>query len=68
MTDTRHKGLNWNIGDRPTWDGAKLAVLMDIRDELKELNSLLHCHNFTDIPHILRGIRRKLSEKKKKKR
>lgn len=37
---------------------ARLAVLMDIRDELKKLNGLLRCQNFIDIPHVLKDIRR----------
>lgn len=37
---------------------AMLACLMDIRDELKRLNSLLHCNNFMMIPHKLDRIAR----------
>ena len=36
------------------------------RDELKTLNRLLHCSNFTDIPNVLRGIRRKLTSRKER--
>ena len=33
------------------------ALLIDIRRELKSLNSLLHCHNTLEIPRLLRKIR-----------
>lgn len=34
----RRKDVNWDIEERPTTEQACLAVLMDIRDELKQLN------------------------------
>jgi hypothetical protein len=50
----RHPNVNWNMPeDAPTWDSAKLAVLMDIRDELQKLNALLGCPNFIAIPRKL---------------
>lgn len=36
----RHKDVEWTLSDTPSWDAAKLATLMDIRDELKKSNSL----------------------------
>ncbi len=39
----RFKDVNWNCGDGPQVrdvEHAKLAVLMDIRDELKESNRI----------------------------
>jgi len=59
-TNTRLKNHVWII--HPGSDGAytfgaaQLAVLMDIRDELLELNELLHCPNFIDIPLMLDEI------------
>ena len=66
MTDTRKKDFNWQIatnedGTTPAAD-ARLAVMMDIRDELKRLNALLHCHRFMDIPDTLRRIDRRLAK------
>jgi hypothetical protein len=62
--DRRKKNRNWNVaeadGSVPTWDRIQLAVLMDIRDELQELNRLLGCRNFIEIPATLRGIRKDL--------
>jgi hypothetical protein len=69
MSDTRRKDYDWNTGNPGTvmtWEGAQLAVLMDIRDELKKLNTLLHCYNFTTIPATLRGIRAKLPTRRRK--
>lgn len=68
MADTRRKDTNWKIrtnadGTVPAPD-AHLAVLMDIRDEMKKLNGLLHCQNFVAIPAILRQIVRKLPPRK----
>lgn len=65
----RHKDTEWNLPERfPDWNHAQVALLMDLRDELKQLNQLLHRQNFIEIPRILRGIRRKLPTKVKKKR
>jgi hypothetical protein len=59
----RFKDINWNLPETPngsiaTWDAVKVAVLMDIRDELKALNSILSCKNALDIPVLLRQIQR----------
>lgn len=48
-----------------TWAYVNLQVLMDIRDELKRLNGLLHCSNFTAIPHTLAAIKRNTTKKKR---
>jgi hypothetical protein len=74
MVDRRHKDGKWQAGDSdgvvPTWERAQLAVLMDLRDELKKLNRVLECPNFLAIPSYLRSINRKTARipaKKKKK-
>ena len=60
--DKRRAGINWTIGDGKSnlvsSSDAALAVLMDIRDELKVLNRLLHCTNFQAIPFKLDAIRK----------
>ena len=69
----RFKDVNWwlakNNGqirfDEST--SGLLAVLMDIRDELKRLNELLHCSNFITIPTTLRSIEHNTNKKPKKK-
>lgn len=55
----RKKDIDWNCGNEndTTIPQAHLAVLMDIRDELKALNRLLNYSNFIDIPNRLRRIR-----------
>lgn len=47
------------------WDHVTVEVLMDIRQELRDLNRLLRCPNFTGIPTTLRSIRRAMPAKKK---
>lgn len=42
-------------------------LLQEIRDELKQLNRLLGCRNFLDIPTRLRAIDRSLKATKKQK-
>lgn len=71
----RHKNANWqlptnDLGVIESWDHVKIAVLMDIRDELQTLNRLIGCPNFTSIPSELRRISlnttRKLRRDKKR--
>lgn len=42
----RHKNKQWSLpeGQVKTWEQAGIALLMDIRDELQQLNRLLNCH------------------------
>ena len=63
----RHKDVSWDLPSPKleTWQQVEAAVLMDIRDELKKLNALLHCANFVQIPATLRGIQRKLTPRVK---
>ena len=70
----RHRNANWTLSgsDSPlderepqSWEQVSIAVLMDIREELQRLNSLLHCHNFLEFPRVLRQIRRNTTKKKK---
>lgn len=69
----RFKDVEWNLPVKPegnidSWDALHGALLMDIRDELKRLNGLLHCSNFTGIPHTLLRISRNTAKPRKKKR
>ena len=48
-----------------TTDTAQLAVLMDIRAELRRIRSVLECHNTTAIPEILRRISRNTAKRKR---
>lgn len=76
--DTRQKDKEWfvadpNTGSVPSWEREQLAVLMDIRDELKRLNGLLrgrllHCSNFIGIPSALNAIRRNTTRPRKSKK
>lgn len=48
-----------------TW---QTAMLVQIRDELRKLNTLLHCHNTVAIPQILRQIEANTRKPKPRKR
>lgn len=64
----RHKNGDWTIPDKvQNWTQVNTALLMDIRDELQRLNSLLACPNFIGIPRTLRAIARKLAKPRKPK-
>ena len=69
MADTRKKDYNWAIGTNENGttppDDATLAVLMDVRDELKVLNGLLRCPNFLGIPASLTRISRNTAKPKR---
>lgn len=71
MINRRQKDAQWQLnlsatGTVTTAD-AQLAVLMDVRDELKLLNALLRCDNFLAIPRKLDDIRRNTAKKRRKK-
>lgn len=62
---------NWDLRDPVTgrcadWQRAGIAVLMDIREELRRLNLLLHCPNFTRIPQTLREIQKNTKKRKRR--
>jgi hypothetical protein len=52
----RFKDVEWQLDDSASYERAQLAVLMDIRDELKRLNRLLDCRNFLAVPARLARI------------
>lgn len=67
----RHKDANWNLpGPRvESWTQASVAVLMDIRDELKslnanmrELNSTLSCYRVRRMSDDINRIDRRMRE------
>lgn len=68
MVERRYKNTNWTIanekGEPYSWESAAVAVLMDIRDELQQLNGLLNCQNFLSIPRRLERIARNTTKKK----
>jgi hypothetical protein len=72
----RYKDFDWNLpegvknakgGMEHGWQSIHSALLMDIRDELKRLNSLLYCPNFLQIPYHLEAIRQNTKKKRCKK-
>lgn len=73
MTDRRKKNSNWYVANEEGraytegMAGQTVAVLMDIRDELQDLNRLLSCPNFISIPALLRAIQRNTRRPKRQK-
>lgn len=71
----RFKDENWNLankttGNVETWERVQIAVLMDIRDELKIVRrqlSVLECAKFLDIPRKLDLIKRNTAKKRRPK-
>lgn len=61
----RKKDVNWNLPEQVSWEGSTLAVLMDLRDELKRLNGVLSCPNFVGIPSTLRKIAAQTARRKR---
>jgi hypothetical protein len=70
---SRHKNKAWQLSGTDidgtsldvSHDHIQFALLMDIRDELQELNALLH-HNAVAIPELLRAIKRNTTKPKRK--
>jgi hypothetical protein len=62
---------DWNLADEKgnitTWEKVGIAVLLDIRQELRTLNGILKCPNFLAIPRKLEAIRRNTVKKRKAK-
>ena len=63
---------NWTLngydnGSLTTAD-AELAVLMDIREQLKKLNALFHCSKFVCIPITLSRIADNTAKPKRKRK
>lgn len=69
----RHKDGAWNLseagpnGSLPHTE-VHLAILMDVRDELKKLNRVFECRNFLRIPAGLTQIRRNTTKRKRVRR
>ena len=54
------KDIEWEVcdanGNISSWEKVIISVLMDIRDELKQLNAVLQCRRFQQIPQALDAI------------
>lgn len=69
----RFKDSNWSLpqdreGNALDWKSVEIAILMDIRDELKRLNGVLHCPNFLAIPQKLDTIEKNVRKPKKRRK
>lgn len=64
----RHKDVTINLPETNAdgtrgWDSIKVGLLMDIRDELKELNSQLRCHRIQRMFSTIERVDRRLAKK-----
>jgi hypothetical protein len=61
----RHKDTNWYLPNKnpPSLGYANLAVLMDIRDELKELNNKLNCFRVRRMLDTVQRIDKRLAKR-----
>ena len=64
----RHKDEDWILYDPASWNDINAALLMDIRDELKRLNSILHCASLKAIRVNTRKYKKKVKLKAVKRR
>ncbi len=68
----RYKDYDWDIPERlQDWTQANTAVLMDIRDELKEIRRRLAfglCADFLAVPLTLKQIQRNTTKRKRGKK
>lgn len=62
--------MDWGLWEQPapnahSWSAQDIQIILlqEIRDELKTLNSLLGCANFTGIPQTLKRIERAVKGK-----
>ena len=59
------KNWDWILidadGTVASWEQAQMAVLQDIRAELRTLNELLSCDRFLSIPSILAKLDRRVA-------
>ena len=70
MPDRRQANVGWYVADDTgvVWqtvkDGAILATLMDIRDELRGIRNLLNCPNALGMPWTLKSIEKNTRRKR----
>jgi len=69
MRVSKHRNREWGLWDNRnlSLEEAQFAVLLDIREELRTLNRLLSCPNFTRIPRTLVEIENNTSKRQKAK-
>lgn len=60
--ESRYKNRNWNLEDI-NWDQVPIAVLMDIRDELQGIHSLMRCYRIPRALDAAVRIDKRLSKK-----
>jgi hypothetical protein len=60
----RKKDVEWTLPEKlEDWTQVNAAILMDIRDELKKLNELMHCSNVIKGFRALQRLDKRLAKK-----
>ncbi len=69
MIDRTQPNQEWQVANEggavPTWERVGIAVLMDIRRELRRLNAAIYCPNFVAVPRHLQRIARNTDKARK---
>lgn len=63
----KHKNVDWSLptnerGALTDWQKVEIAVLMDIRDQLQELNATLGCYRLQRMSDDIHRIDRRLQK------
>jgi hypothetical protein len=61
-----HRDCNWDLGPTITWERVPIALLMDIRGELRKINAALGCFRIQKMFDHIRRINEKIPDKRKK--
>jgi len=65
MTGLRHRNRDWELPEKMTWELVAVAVLLDIRGELRTIRSLAQCYR---VPRALDAMIELGAEARRKKR
>lgn len=74
MGRSRSANVEWDLAsdqglhlDSLMYQHIQCQLLMDIRQDLRDVKNVVGCHNFIDVPNILRGVRRNTAKPRKPK-
>ena len=59
-----HTGVNWNLPEKcENWTQVQVALLMDVRSELRKLNSKLDCSRVSRMLDTVERVDKRLAKK-----
>jgi hypothetical protein len=65
MSTLRHRNQDWQLPEKMTWELVAVALLLDIRGELRTIRSLAQCYR---VPRALDALIEQGAEARRKKR